>query len=116
MLPPNVPLVAVGEYQMTTIRVTEESDSRTGWTHSVSITNDEGRVQTLTVTLCYQDYEYWSGGSRPPERVTEALIESLLAPEEGSKVPRPLPEKFDASTARRWMPEIDHALRSGSWH
>lgn len=101
---------------MTTIRVTEESDSRTGWTHSVSITHDDGRVQELTVTLCYQDYEYWSGGSRPPERVTESLIESLLEPGEGTNVPSPLPDKFDASTARRWMPEIDRALRSGSWH
>ena len=116
MLPPRCPLVAVGVHQMTTIRVTEESDSATGWTHSVSITHDDGKIQALTVTLCFQDYEYWSGGSRPPERVTESLIESLLHPEEGSNVPSPLPEKFDASAARRWMPEIDHTLRSGSWH
>jgi len=101
---------------MTTIRVTEETDTTTGWIHSVSITHADSKVQTLTITLCFQDYEYWSGGSQPPERVTEALIECLLEPEEGSNVPSPLPEKFDASTARRWMHEIDAKLRSGSWH
>ena len=116
MLPPNELPVADRGHPMTTIHVTEESDSPTGWTHSVTITHSDGKIQTLTVTLCFQDYEYWSGGSRPPERVTESLIESLLGAEEGSKVPSPLPEKFDASTARRWMPEIDRALRSGSWH
>lgn len=101
---------------MTAVRVEQESQTRTGWTHSVTLTLADGSVQQLTVTLCFQDYEYWSGGTRPPERVTEALIECLLDPDEDANVPEPLPDRFDASTARRWMPSLDSCLRSGSWH
>lgn len=101
---------------MTAVRVEHENETSTGWTHAVTLTLADGSVQELTVTLSFQDYEYWSGGVRPPERVTESLIECLLEPDEDAHIPDPLPARFDASTARRWMPGLDACLRSGSWH
>ena len=101
---------------MSTVRVTHEEDTAQGWSHQVEIKPEAGTPALVTVRLSYQDYEYWSGGVRPPEQVTVSLIECLLKPGEGTSVPTPLPESFDASTARRWMPGLDACLRSGSWH
>jgi len=101
---------------MTGVRVTLEEDTARGWSHQVEITSPGKPPLQVTVQLCYQDYEYWSGGSRPPEQVTVSLVECLLDPGPDAHVPSPLPENFDASTARRWMPGLDACLRAGSWH
>ena len=101
---------------MTSVRVTHEEDTAQGWSHQVEIKSGDREPLLVTVRLSYQDYEYWSGGVRPPEQVTVSLIECLLDPGEDASVPSPLPESFDASTARRWMPGLDSCIRSGSWH
>lgn len=100
----------------TTIRVVEENDTARGWSHRVEIQSGDGEPRTHTVQLSFQDYEYWSGGTRPPEQITAALIECLLNPGPDTQVPSPVPEAFDASTARRWLPGLDARLRAGFWH
>lgn len=116
MLPPPDPPVACGGTLMTAIRVTLEEDTARGWSHQVEIDTGSGTPATVTVQLSFQDYEYWSGGTRPPEQVTISLIECLMSPDPEAQVPNPLPAAFDASTARRWMPDLDARLRAGSWH
>lgn len=101
---------------MTAIRVLEEMDTAHGWSHTVEIISPGEEPRTLTLCLSFQDYEYWSAGIQPPEQVTLALVECLLAPAPADRVPSPLPKAFDASTARRWMPSLDTRLRAGSWH
>ncbi|MCA9271638.1 MAG: hypothetical protein KDA31_01200 [Phycisphaerales bacterium] len=101
---------------MTAVRVTHEEDTAQGWSHQVEMKPDTGRPVFFTVRLSFHDYEYWSGGVRPPEQVTISLVECLIAPSEGASVPNPLPECFDASTARLWMPGLDACMRTGSWH
>lgn len=116
MLPPPTRAVAKDGHAMIAPRVLRENDTAHGWSHQVEIQTQAGQARTLTVQLSYQDYEYWSGGSRPPEQVTLALVECLLEPGPDSNVPSPLPDTFDASTARRWLPDLDNRLRAGSWH
>lgn len=116
MLPPLAPPVAGGGHAMTSVRVIHEEDTAQGWSHQVEIKPDQGQIALVMVQLSFQDYEYWSGGTRPPEQVTVSLIECLLDPGEDASVPTPLPGQFDASTARRWMPGLDACIRSGSWH
>ena len=98
MLPPLAPPVADKGHAMTTVRVIHEEDTAQGWSHQVEIKPDQGQTALVLVQLSFQDYEYWSGGARPPEQVTASLVECLLDPGEDASVPTPLPEQFDAST------------------
>ena len=59
------------------------------------------------VHLSWADYEYWCHGARAPADVVRALIR-FLTQQDGFEIP----PKFDAATARRWFPDLDHALLS----
>jgi hypothetical protein len=89
------------------IRVETEQETDQGWTYQVRIERD-GRATTHTITLAWVDCEHWAGGRYPPSRVIEALV-GLLVERESQ---RPIPDKFDAATARRWWPDLDGLLRS----
>jgi hypothetical protein len=59
------------------------------------------------VSLSWADYEHWSHGAAPPEQVARVVVEALLE----AGVPDPLPDRFDAATARRWVRDIDERIR-----
>ncbi|MEM8757138.1 MAG: hypothetical protein AAGF47_05070 [Planctomycetota bacterium] len=84
----------------TDIQVAEEQDTAHGWRHTVHVTRGELETEH-TVTLSFQDYELWSGGSVPPATVTKRLVELLLSGRI-ELAPSPLPGSFDAARARRW--------------
>jgi hypothetical protein len=78
-----------------------------GWRYTVCI--DRGGATSIhTVTLSWVDHEFWSGGVAPPSRIVEAVVRFAL--DRSAAEQRELPEKFDASTVRRWYPEIDEGL------
>lgn len=95
---------------MAKILVECERDNGRGWLYEVTVTPDVGPSSRHEVSLAWVDHEYWSGGARAPSRVIEALIESML-----DRVPPTdwceIPQRFDASTARRWWPGIDAEVR-----
>ena len=51
------------------------------------------------VVLSWVDYEYWSHGTTSPSVVAECVVRAVLEAE----IKRELPERFDCSTARRWV-------------
>jgi len=59
------------------------------------------------VSLSWVDYEHWSRGRVAPEHVVRAVIEALIDAQW-----LPLPPRFDASTARRWVAHLDDAVRT----
>ena len=59
------------------------------------------------VSLSWVDYEHWSHGRVAPERVARAVVESLIDAQW-----LPLPPRFDAATARRWLAHLDDAVRA----
>lgn len=91
------------------VSVLTERESPRGWTFEVELPDGAapGARRRVDVTLAWVDYEYWSHGSASPSRVAQAVVESLLdaAPE------RALPDRFDASTGRRWARDLDARVR-----
>ncbi len=94
---------------MATIEVKTESETARGWEYGVALVRDSGERSEHTVRLSWADHEHWSGGRDSPSRVVEMLLKLLLEQE----AERPLPERFDASTVRRWWPGVDAAMRGG---
>jgi hypothetical protein len=94
---------------MSVIDVQSEQEGPRGWTYTVGITRPDGRETSHQVTLAWVDHEHWSGGIIPPSKVVEAVIRFLLEREGKDPTPQ-IPAKFDASTVRRWFPEVDQGL------
>lgn len=95
---------------MPRVEIIEEHETAHGWRHTVRIdpagpesegTSNAHESTDHTVTLSFQDYELWSGGSEPPATITKRLVQLLLSGRI-ELAPRPLPESFDAARARRW--------------
>lgn len=88
------------------VEVLTEREVERGWEHQVRVETDCGDESEHTVRLDWADHDRWSGGRCPPSRVSEALVLWLVT----NAADRPLPERFDASTARRWYPDLDGAM------
>ncbi|MDX1683155.1 MAG: hypothetical protein R3336_08545 [Phycisphaeraceae bacterium] len=85
------------------IKTEEEGDRH--WRYTVELFH-EGRHQTHQVTLSWSDYDLWTHGRVPPERVIEAAFEFLLEREPASAIM----SEFDCSVLRRYFPEVDDRL------
>jgi len=92
---------------LVTVEVKTEEDVGRGWRYLVGVVREDGRTSEHTVRLAWVDHEHWSGGRAAPSRVIEALVRYLVEREgEG----REIPETFDASTVRRWYPDVDSVI------
>ena len=91
------------------VEIRTETETDRGWLFAVEITLDDAgeRVHHHELTLSWPDYEYWSHGMRSPSAVAEAVCRGLLELRPGLA----WPEKFDASTARRWAQDLDLRVR-----
>lgn len=89
---------------MAHVRLGEETDTPVGWSYEVFV-RDAGSESRHTVTLSWHDHDHWTGGANPPSALIAGLIDLLI--DEGVD----LPPKFDASTARRWVDNLDERLR-----
>jgi hypothetical protein len=97
-----------------TVTVQSETETTHGWSYLVRIERDGDKPTEHLVTLSWADHEHWTGGASPPSRLVEAIARTLMKHEGEGDVPSRLPDRFDASTARRWLAdrarEIDDAL------
>jgi hypothetical protein len=84
--------------------LTEREDFH-GWRFEMALPGDPAR--SVTLALSWVDYEYWSHGAASPSRVAEAVVRGILDAEPA----RELPDCFDASTARRWVRDLDRRIR-----
>ena len=90
---------------MPQVHIQTETDVPQGWRYVVEIAHDDGSRTAHRLRLAWVDHNHWAGERPiPPSRVAHALIEALVA------VGRPLPARFDASTARRWLPDLDDQI------
>lgn len=94
------------------IRVLSEADARQGWLFVVALPGDcrdlrdPGECQ-IELTMSWQDYEYWCHGMKSPSYVAEVVVRALMQ----AQPDRVLPARFDASTARRWVRDLDERMR-----
>ena len=94
---------------MPQVHIQSETDVPQGWRYVVEITGEDGSVSVHRLRLAWVDHNHWAGDrSVPPNRVAKALVESLLE----AGLEEPLPERFDAAAARRWLDDADGAVRS----
>ncbi len=85
-----------------------EREGAVGWRFDLTIPAPEGEeARTITLCLSWVDYEYWSHGTASPCRVAEAVVRGVIA----GDPTRELPDEFDASTARRWVRDLDQRVR-----
>lgn len=88
------------------IEVRTETEVQTGWEYHIRITRPGREATDHQVRLAWVDHDHWSGGTKAPSKVIEAVVEAVLRADPG----RELPARFDASTARRWVPTLDETL------
>ena len=83
-----------------------------GWEYEVALETSSS-ASTHLVRLDWRDHDHWSGGNAPPSRVIEVVLGVLADSREAAsgQEPEGLPERFDASTVRRWAPSLDQAVR-----
>lgn len=92
---------------MPQIEIFSEQELSQAWRFNVQVLGDGGDLHRCTVTLAWADYNFWShDGSDAPATVAEAVIEFLLT----KLAPDQLPEKFDASLARRRFGDADDVI------
>lgn len=93
---------------MASVEVITEIENGPGWDYRAAVVRDSGVRTEHSVRLAWVDHEHWCGGRAAPSRVIEVLL-GLMAEREREQ---PIPERFDASTARRLVPRLDEALRN----
>lgn len=90
--------------------VTGEREGDRCWIFDVAVGDDRRTAVHHRVSLSWVDYDHWCHGRLPPERVAAALVGLLHENRGRAGVPEQIPERFDASTARRWWPGIGRAM------
>ena len=99
------------------IRVGQERETAHGWSYEIVVHPVEAGaddqptrapVRACLVSLNWSDHDHWSGGVCPPSVVIERLMSLLIE----LRPDLDLPERFDAATVRRWIPDLDAQLRA----
>ncbi len=93
---------------MAVYEILSERQVDQGWSFEVQTAADrEDQWQRHTLHLSWSDYNQWSvDGGDPPQCVAEAVLGFLLSRVE----PQTLPERLDASIARRQFADADHEI------
>jgi hypothetical protein len=92
---------------MPQVEIISEQELGNAWRFAVQILGDGGDLHRRTMTLAWADYNLWSNdGADAPAKVAEAVLVFLL----GKLLPDQLPEKFDASIARRRFADADEDI------
>jgi hypothetical protein len=90
---------------MAKIDIQSEIELKSGWSYEVKL-DDKSSKYHYSVTLSRSDYDLWSQGRVPPEKVVKTAFEFLLEHEQASAI---LTE-FDCAVIRRYFPEVDNEL------
>ncbi len=88
-----------------TIHIGTETETGQAWSYDVRV-EESGVTHQFRVTLSWADYDLWSHGRVPPERVVRAAFAFLLSRESAQSILA----KFDCSVIRRYFPDCDREL------
>ncbi len=88
------------------IEIGLEAEEANGWSYRVArLDAHDCVVSTHTVLLSWVDHDALSGGTSAPSCVMLAILQALLDAGVSD-----WPERFDASTARRWIPSLPEVI------
>jgi hypothetical protein len=87
------------------VRIESETEDHDGWTFRLRIAADNAKPSSRRILrLAWADYDLWSAdGADPPHAVAAAVVEFLLSRLGVAE----LPDRTDASIARRRFPDAD---------
>ena len=93
---------------MAVFEIINEREQTGGWSYRVqSPAPNSGQLHHFNMQLSWADYNHWSAtGNDTPQSVAEAVLGFLLDRLE----PHDLPDKFDASLARRRFEDADQLI------
>ena len=80
-----------------------------GWSFEVTLSRPGAEATRHDMSLSWVDYEYWCHGQSSPSRVAQAVLDNILA----ARPELTLPPRFDASTCRRWVRNLDERMAEG---
>jgi len=91
-----------------TVTIKSEADIPRGWRYRVEIIHPDKSRTEHRVRMAWVDHNHWAADRAiPPSTIVRAVLACVLAHREGDS---PLPDRFDAALARRWVPGIDQEL------
>lgn len=95
---------------MAVFEIITEREQAGGWSYRVQTPGPKtGKLHQFNMQLSWADYNHWSAtGNDTPQSVAEAVLSFLLDRLE----PHDLPNKFDASLARRRFDDADQLIPS----
>ena len=93
------------------VEVGEELETPKGWRYEVRVFWEGGRLTTHSADLSWADHDYWSGGSKAPSRVIEAVVHVAALAMGPTTEAGGLPGKFNASSLRRRVAGLDERVR-----
>jgi hypothetical protein len=89
------------------VEILSEREGRNGWEFEAQALDHDGTLRRHRLTLSWADYNLWSAdGGDEPVRVAEAVLLFMARRSSAAS----LPEKFDASLARRKFPGADQEI------
>ena len=93
---------------MPNVAVKTEVETDRGWSFRVAVREDDAApASEHELLLSWVDYEHWTHGLASPSRVAEVVVTTVR----DAKPDLQLPPKFDASTCRRWVRDLDARVR-----
>lgn len=94
----------------TAVDIGLEHEAPHGWRFELSLARPGASEPSRhEMTLSWVDYEFWCHGQMSPSRIAQIVVESLIA----AKPELTLPPRFDASTCRRWVRDLDERIAEG---
>ncbi|MFT5424083.1 MAG: hypothetical protein ACI89L_001875 [Phycisphaerales bacterium] len=93
------------------VEVGEELETARGWRYEVRVFWEGGRLTEHTADLSWADHDYWSGGSKAPSRVIEAVVHAAAITLGPTTDYGGLPERFNAASLRRLVAGFDERVR-----
>ncbi len=94
------------------VEIGREHEEPRGWRFEISLARPGTSIADPSrheMTLSWVDYEFWCHGQSSPSRVAQIVVDALLA----AKPELTLPPRFDASTCRRWVRDLDERIAEG---
>ena len=85
----------------------DEREDATGTHWVVQAIDEDGGLRKTTVRLAWADYDFWCpDGGMTPARIAEAVVAFAMGRPEFD----PLPDMFDAASARRRVDGADRMI------
>ena len=91
---------------MAAVEILSECETDHGWTFRTQVIDGEGALYRHDLHLSWADYNLWSSGADAPQSVAAAVL-GLLS---NRLAPGTLRASFDASLARRLVPDADEQI------